>query len=351
MNQRNTICLPGDSPLRSDVAQVSSSAPLPKSELENAPTQKILIRKPSRVRPKVPIRNAPESAPVVKSVSAIQPLFPDLEVETLIAVGGMGAVYRARQKKLDRLVALKVLAGDSDSQLNFASQFRHEAQTLARLNHPNIVTLYESGEIDRGPDEPPLIYFLMEFIDGPALESMLREKSLSLAEIYLLVADVCDGLHYAHEKGVIHQDIKPANLLLDSDRSVRLADFGVARMLSDPEDESSDFIMATPQYAAPELIDPTSFDEPADHRADIYSIGVVLYELIVGRKPGFKKRRPSAVSEASERADRVVLKALQRNPEHRYQSAAELREALLRLAERSEKRWPNLRTWFARKVA
>jgi len=168
---------------------------------------------------------AGESRFVAPSVEEVRKLFPHLEVIELIGRGGMGAVYKARQKELDRLVALKILPPGIGDDRAFADRFVREAKALANLNHPNIVTLYEFDQADG------LYYFMMEFVDGVNLRQLLQAGRLAPREALAIVPQICDALQYAHDQGIVHRDIKPENILLDRRGRVKVADFGVARLM------------------------------------------------------------------------------------------------------------------------
>jgi serine/threonine protein kinase len=169
----------------------------------------------------------------------LAPMFPQFEIIELIGRGGMGAVYKARQTKLDRLVALKILPPHIGNDPDFAERFTREAKALAKLNHPGIVTLYEFGQAQgsvlvegsAGDPQPTLFYFLMEFIDGVNLRQLIGGGRLSPREALAIVPQICDALQYAHDKGIIHRDIKPENILVDRQGRVKLADFGVAKLI------------------------------------------------------------------------------------------------------------------------
>src|SRR3954469_13184509 len=197
------------------------------------------------------------------SLEEIAPHFSQLEVLACLGRGGMGVVYKARQKSLHRLVALKLLAPERVLDPRFADRFAHEAQALACLNHPNIVTIHDFGQAGG------FFFLLMEFVDGVNLRQLLRSRKLEPAEALAVVPPVCEALQYAHEHGIVHCDIKPENLLLDKTGRVKIADFGIARML---DAEGSNVGLAesqpagTPQYMAPEQKD----HQRTDHRADIY---------------------------------------------------------------------------------
>src|SRR5688572_6518906 len=207
--------------------------------------------------------------------------FPQLEILELIGRGGMGAVYKARQRALDRIVALKVLPPGVKRDPSFEERFTREARALARVSHPNIVNVYEFGQSTSG-----LFYFVMEFVDGVNLRQMLRSHQLKPAEALAIVPQICDALQYAHDEGIVHRDIKPENILVDRKGRVKIADFGLAKILSPkPTDytlTSPQMVMGTPHYMAPEQLEkPNS----VDHRADIYSLGVVFYEMLTGELP------------------------------------------------------------------
>jgi len=239
--------------------------------------------------------------------------FPQLEILEYLGRGGMGVVYKARQKSLNRLVALKLLAPERVQDARFAERFAREAQALAQLNHPNIVTIYDFGQAGG------FYFLLMEFVDGVNLRQLLATRKLEPAEALTIVPPICEALQYAHDHGIVHCDIKPENLLLDKNGRAKIADFGIARMMGAAPSQTTE-IAGTPQYMAPE-----QRGEKADHRSDIYSLGVVLYELLTGELPGDKLQAPSRKVLIDVRLDEIVLRALQRTPELRYQTAAEFR--------------------------
>ena len=158
--------------------------------------------------------------------------FPQLEILGFIGQGGMGAVYKARQKALDRVVALKILPPGIGGDPSFAQRFTREAKALAKLNHPGIVTLYEFGQADG------LFYFLMEFVDGVNLRHLLEAGRVSPREALAIVPQICDALQYAHDHGIVHRDIKPENILLDRQGRVKVADFGLAKLVGTDAAES-----------------------------------------------------------------------------------------------------------------
>jgi serine/threonine protein kinase len=255
--------------------------------------------------------------------------FPDLEIIELLGQGGMGAVYKARQKKLDRLVALKIMPPDSASDPAFAERFAREARALARLNHPSIVGVHDYGEVDG------LYHFIMEYVDGLNLRQLMQGKPIDPALALQIVPQICDALQYAHDENVVHRDIKPENILIDKRGRVKIADFGLAKLVGRAPAftlTASQQIMGTPHYMAPEQMERPS---GVDHRADIYSLGVVFYEMLTGELPLGRFAAPSQKVAVDQRLDEVVLRALEREPERRYQSISAIKtdvEALVAAA-------------------
>ena len=247
--------------------------------------------------------------------------FPDLEVLELIGAGGMGAVYKARQPKLDRLVALKVLSSDLAGDPAFAERFDREARLLARLHHANIVTVFDSGLAG------PFAYLMMEFVDGVNLRQAMKAGRFTPQEALTLVQDVCAALKFAHEQGILHRDIKPENILIDSRGQVKIADFGIAKLTGeDGKDQLTltqrGFVLGSPHYMAPEQLESPG---DVDQRADIYSLGVVLYELLTGELPLGRFAPPSKKSAVDARIDEIVMRTLERERELRFQTVGEVK--------------------------
>lgn len=247
-------------------------------------------------------------------------LFPNYEVLALLGRGGMGAVYKARQIELDRLVAIKLLPLEISADPDFADRFRREARAMAKLSHPNIITVHDFGTTSAGH-----LYFAMEFIEGANLHQIIHGPGVAPPQALGIIIGVCEALAYAHSKGVVHRDIKPANVMVSTDGQVKVADFGLAR-LTDPAAEQmghtmTGTVMGTPDYMAPEQMRGMN----VDHRADIYSLGVMLYEMLCKDVPRGFFDPPSQRAGVDARLDDVVKRAMQQQPERRYQQTAEMR--------------------------
>jgi predicted Ser/Thr protein kinase len=265
------------------------------------------------------------------SIEEIAIDFPQLEIMELIGRGGMGAVYKARQLHLDRIVALKVLHSRFLQDPQFVERFSREARALARLNHPNIVGLYDFGESNGR------FFFLMEYVDGPNLRQMLQAQKLKPAEALAIVPKLCEALQYAHDEGIIHRDIKPENVLIDRKGRVKIADFGLAKLLGIAQPghtlTQTGAIMGTPHYMAPEQLE---HPQEVDHRVDVYALGVVFYEMLTGELPLGRFQPPSKKVDVDVRLDEVVLRAMEREPDRRYQHVSEVGTELETIASSSE---------------
>jgi TM2 domain-containing membrane protein YozV/predicted Ser/Thr protein kinase len=258
--------------------------------------------------------------PTPPSPDEIAPLFPQLEILEVLGHGGMGVVYKARQTGLDRLVALKILPPSVDPGRNFAERFAREARALASLQHPNIVTVHDSGQAGE------YYYFVMEYVDGMNLRRAMDAGRLTPEQALGIVPLICDALQYAHDEGVMHRDIKPENILLDRRGRVKIADFGLVKLISG---EKTDYTLTAPQqvmgtlhYMAPEQVENPS---SVDHRADIYALGVVLYEILTGELPIGRFPLPSEKTPLDPRLDEIVLHALEKEPDKRYQNASDVK--------------------------
>ena len=257
---------------------------------------------------------------VPPTVEHLAKLFPQLDIIEFIGKGGMGAVYKARQPGLDRFVALKILPPRVASAPGFAERFNREARALARLLHPNIVAVHDFGK------SGDLHFLIMEFVDGANLREVERAGRLAPEQALAIVPQICEALQFAHNEGIVHRDIKPENILLDKKGRVKITDFGIAKILGVTAEKGSltgaKDVIGTPHYMAPEQI-----EHPAlvDHRADIFSLGVVFYEMLTGELPLGKFQPPSKKVQVDVRLDEIVLHALEKEPERRYQHASEVK--------------------------
>jgi serine/threonine protein kinase len=247
-------------------------------------------------------------------------LFPNYKVIDVLGRGGMGAVYKAVQTALDRVVAIKLLPLEISIDRDFADRFVREARTMAKLNHPNIVSVFDFGTTTEGH-----LYFVMEFVEGTTLHHLIKTTGLKPTQCLELIVNVCEALQYAHGEGVVHRDIKPANVLVDTKGRVKVADFGLARM-DTPSSEQwgqtmTGMVLGTPDYMAPEQ----KQGARVDHRADIYSLGVMLYEMLCGQVPQGIFDPPSQRVTVDERIDQVVIRAMQQEPDRRYANTAEMK--------------------------
>ena len=264
---------------------------------------------------------------VPPSVEHLSKLFPALEILEPLGAGGMGAVYKARQQGIDRVVALKILPDEFAHDVKFALRFTREARTLGKLNHPNIVSLFEFGKVK------DTYFFLMEFVDGPTLRDVVSAGELTPKHALTIVPQLCDALQFAHDNGVIHRDIKPENILVSKDGAVKIADFGLSRILENETQPTAltqtHQVMGTPRYMAPEQMEGS---HSVDHRADIYSLGVVFYEMLTGELPIGRFAVPSQKVAIDVRLDEVVLRTLEKEPQRRYQRASQIKSDMETIA-------------------
>lgn len=244
-------------------------------------------------------------------------------ITNLIGHGGMGAVYKARDTRLERSVAIKILPREFADNPAILSRFEREAKSLAALDHPNIVKIHDYGFTAEGSP-----FFVMEFVRGKDIQSLRTDGELDLRTALTMVSQVCDAIDYAHRRNIIHRDIKPANVIIDEQGRTKVADFGLAKLLEtdsrphhQPDLTITGQVMGTPAYMAPEQ----ESGAQVDHRTDIYALGVMLYNLLTGSPPRGAWSLPSEIAPMDARLDQIVLRALQDKPEARYQSASEFR--------------------------
>lgn len=265
------------------------------------------------------------------------------EIDETLGYGGMSEVHRGRDIRLGRDVAVKVLRADLARDPTFQLRFRREAQNAAALNHPAIVAVYDTGETDS--ENGPLPYIVMEYVDGRTLRDMVKsEGPLTPRRAMEVMADASAALDFSHRHGIVHRDVKPANIMINESGAVKVMDFGIARALADGQAAVTQTaaVIGTAQYLSPEQ----ARGESVDARSDVYASGCVLFELVTGDPPFTgdspvavayqhvreEPRKPSDVNPQVPAAlDAVVLKALSKNPANRYQSAAEMRADLVRV--------------------
>jgi hypothetical protein len=269
------------------------------------------------------IAEAPTALPAEQPPTEGWPVVPGYEMLAELGRGGMGVVYQAQQARLDRFVAIKILPAEASRDPQFVERFSREARALAKLNHPNIITVHDFGQ---GGSH---YYFVMEFVAGTDLRQRLRSGRLPPAEAFRIVGQVCDALHYAHQQGIVHRDIKPGNILLDTSGRVKVADFGIAKLLTAPMPGytlTGPFqMMGTWHYMAPEQLDNP---QGLDQRADIYSLGVMFYEMLTGKLPQGRFAPASQVAGVDSRMDDLILRALEPDPARRFQRVSDLKAAL-----------------------
>lgn len=282
---------------------------------------------------KSPVASGPRFEP--PSLEELAPLFPQLEILELVGKGGMGAVYKARQKGLDRLVAIKILPPEIGHDPAFAERFTREARALARLNHSNIVSVYDFGQVRN------LFYIMMEFVEGANLRQAIQVGGLTPQAALAIVPQICEALQFAHDEGIVHRDIKPENILIDKRGRVKIADFGLAKLLGPDAREHSltgtHQVMGTMRYMAPEQMQGS---REVDHRADIYSLGVVFYELLTRELPMGKFAPPSRKVQIDVRLDDVVLRALEQDPAQRYQHASDIQSDMHTISSDGKTQFP-----------
>jgi len=241
-------------------------------------------------------------------------LFPSYDIYSLIACGGMGAVYHAKQRSLDRDVAIKILPREFSQDQEFRVSFEAEAKAMAKLNHPNLIGVYDSGEAGG------LLFIIMEYVSGSSLYTVSHRRVVHQDDALKMVIGVCRGLAHAHESGILHRDIKPSNILMDANANPKIGDFGLASA-SGKQVQEGEQIFGTPGYTAPEVIEPP---HKFDHRADIFSVGVMLHEMLTGICPNGVDPIAPLPSTTNVKLRGIIQRAMNRNPEARHASADEL---------------------------
>lgn len=249
-------------------------------------------------------------------------LLPAYHITAFIAKGGMGAVYRASQRSLDREVAIKILPMEFGEEAEFRKQFEAEAKAMAKLNHPNLVGVYDFGEVEG------MLYIVMEYIPGKSLYYSIYKKAIEQKEAARLVLGICEGLAHAHEAGILHRDIKPSNILLGLKARPKIGDFGLASQVEGSD--GGELAFGTPDYAAPELIQAGS---NFSKRSDVFATGVILYEALTGKIPGNKYIPASQMAKVDPRFDRIIRRATHPTPSLRFADAAEMGKELQKLVD------------------
>ncbi len=260
----------------------------------------------------------------------------DFLVKTEISKGGMGTLYYAIDTMLNREVALKVIHSRLARDKNFVKKFRNEAMTQAQMNHPNIITLYCFSKIEN------YNLIAMEYIKGTSmLELLEKKKRLPLETAVHLLKQILRGLNYAHNRHIIHGDIKPGNIMITDENKIKINDFGNAKILGDIENKEDALPMGTPSYASPEHI----LGKGLDSRSDLYSLGITFYEMVTGKLPFHSESNSSIEIEKAhlntyppkpsihnpkitKEIEEFILKSIQKKPELRFQSAIEMLEVL-----------------------
>ena len=271
------------------------------------------------------------------------------EIVNELGRGTMGVVYKAHDPQIDRMVALKVLRPDRVVSQDFVLRFLREAKAIGRISHPNIVTVYDVGQ-DHGT-----IYIAMEYLEGRPLNEVIKDRTVPVDETVGMCVQVAEALEYAHRQGITHRDIKPSNIILTSDNRIKLTDFGIAR-IEDPDaaqQTQAGDILGTPVYMAPEQV----MGQKADGRTDLYALGVIAYEMVVGKRPFgggniaaiFRSitheppENPMNMGSLDNRAlADLILKSLSKDPANRFQTGEAMATALQRCLDTSAHPFPEL---------
>jgi serine/threonine protein kinase len=263
------------------------------------------------------------------SLEELNAQLPNLEVTELIDYGGMGVIYKGRQPFLDRPVAIKLIRPDFGNNPEAQQRFVQEARALAKLSHPYIVSVFDCGKVG------DLFYLVMELVEGTSLRRLIAGRDVSDRDVLDFMPQIGEALQHAHDQGIVHRDVKPDNILVDRRNRVRLVDFGLAKWL-DPtgKNTAAEYrVSGTLGYMAPEQI---ATPGNVDHRADVFATGVVCYEMLTGSVPGDDRQPPSAKSAANPGFDPIVLRAIERDRERRYQQMREMNADVIQLSRTPE---------------
>ncbi|MGJ8676781.1 MAG: serine/threonine-protein kinase [Akkermansiaceae bacterium] len=255
----------------------------------------------------------------------------------LLATGGMGAVYTARQKSLDRTVAIKVLTHSFSFSLQFRQIFKQEAKVMAKLSNPSLVSIYDYGEING------LLYIVMGYIKGRTLHEVAHQKQVAHQEAAQLIIKIAEALTHAHRHGILHRDIKPANIIIDENANPVLIDFGLSHHRDDSTAKGGT-VFGTDGYTAPEILLPPY---RADQRADVFSLGILFYELVTGTLPEEVFISPSHLAPVDSRYDAVIKKSISTNLEDRHLSTQQFAEDMRKASTTEPKK---LSSWEDRAV-
>jgi predicted Ser/Thr protein kinase len=321
------VSRPDHAPQTEAPSSPGSPSPAGKPGAKQVPisSDQLFLTPPERPKappPLEPAPKAPQQAPPKADAAAVRPSIPGYDCMELLGRGGMGEVWKARQRSLNRIVAIKVLSSSLAVEPDFVRRFERESAALAALAHPHIVTIYDRGAVNN------LWYFVMEFVEGRSLRDRVHEVHPSRAELLRLLSQVARAVEHAHKRGVIHRDLKPENVLIDHAGNVKVADFGLAGMSEVGRSSltMTAVAMGTAHYMAPEQ---RRDAKNVDGRADIYSLGVMFYEMLCSEIPAGKFPTPKEkLPDLDARLDALIMRMLDQDPERRPGKAGEVADAI-----------------------